>query len=183
MLSFFLFYSFVSPLLLVLVISQSPPALEHVYTNTSSKLPTHNIHNHIVQQDFTENPPFPILEIGLQHILAQIGANATEAGNDSMSGNAHHHIDPAEKIPTQMKDADTQCGPDNPCVDGSCCNSVRDKFLARWNYEQSLIERRKGNADSHLTTADLQLLQHASRTVMLGLCVASIRGIVRRNVR
>ncbi|KAH6699006.1 glycoside hydrolase superfamily [Leptodontidium sp. MPI-SDFR-AT-0119] len=40
-----------------------------------------------------------------------------------MSGESHHHINTAAKIPTQIKEVADQCGPGSPCVDGSCCNS------------------------------------------------------------
>ncbi|KAG4431270.1 hypothetical protein IFR05_013236, partial [Cadophora sp. M221] len=117
MLSFLLLSSFVSSFLLVPVTSHSSAV------NSTSKTPLHNLHNHVVQQDFEEYAPLPILEIGLQHILAQIGANATDAGNESMSGESHHHINTAEKIPTPIIEVVDQCGPSSPCVDGSCCNS------------------------------------------------------------
>ncbi len=77
----------------------------------------------VVQQDFAVAPPFPILEIGLRHILSQIGANATEAGNRSIAASTHQRIQISTANPAQIKDS-AQCGPGSPCADGSCCNTV-----------------------------------------------------------
>ena len=44
-----------------------------------------------------------------------------------MSGNTHHRISTAGKVSAQVKEAVDQCGPGSPCVDGSCCNSVRQR--------------------------------------------------------
>ncbi|KAL2068414.1 hypothetical protein VTL71DRAFT_16512 [Oculimacula yallundae] len=131
MLSFVSFYALVYSVLLFPVLSQSSPA------NTSSEHSSPNTHNHVVQQDFDHHPPFPVLEIGLQHILAQIGANATEAGNESMSGNTHHHIEPVQKIPVQVQDVVDQCGPDVPCIDDSCCNSEGKCGYTPYNCEST----------------------------------------------
>ncbi|CZT05239.1 uncharacterized protein RCO7_05388 [Rhynchosporium graminicola] len=116
MLSFASYGSLLFAFLLVPILSLSS-------INPASKSPSDSTHRHVTQQDHDNHPPFPILEIGLQHILAQIGANATEAGNESMSGTTHHHINPSQKLPTQLVEAVDQCGPGAPCVDGSCCNS------------------------------------------------------------
>ena len=124
MLSTVLLCSFTSSFLL-------PVLTKATSTNTSSKSPTHNLHEYVVQQGLDEFAPLPILEIGLEHILSQIGENATQAGNDSMSGGTHHRIGTAGKVSAQVKGVVDQCGPGVPCVDGSCCNSVRQRFAWR----------------------------------------------------
>ncbi len=88
----------------------------------------------VVQQNLAIAPPVPILNIGLEYILGQIGANATKRGNESMSEppqNAKVAV-PRAMVPQTSKhvplnkrvDGPIQCGTGKPCADGSCCNSV-----------------------------------------------------------
>lgn len=88
--------------------------------------------NAIVQQHWAVGPPLPILEIGLQHILSMTGENATKAENVSITEDASRHSltsPPLSSKFTSLRDQQTpaQCSPTQPCIDGSCCNSVRHK--------------------------------------------------------
>lgn len=165
-----------------------------------SRASPYNIHNHVTHQDFSIAAPFPILEIGLQHILAQIGANATIAGNDSMSGTTRHRIGGPELIQTQQKDVASQCGPGVPCTDGSCCNSVSvgEHWIEIWKGVIDRVERRglvrecegsllmfyrKANADIQTITAGRRRRRDVFRIVTLGLCVAAARWMARRSAR
>lgn len=112
--------------------------------------------NSICQQKLSEAPPFPILDIGLQHMLGQMGANATAAENNTIA-DANHQPHPPDysrfTVPNQKDIA--QCGPNQPCVDGSCCNSVRH---GRRVFTRSKLTRdRKANVDTRTTTASRQL--------------------------
>ncbi|KAF2492808.1 glycoside hydrolase [Lophium mytilinum] len=57
----------------------------------------------ISHQDFSVFPPLPIIDISAGYLLGQSSANATS--------------------PSTLVDGPIQCGPGNPCLDGSCCNS------------------------------------------------------------
>lgn len=87
--------------------------------------------NSIVQQNLTVAPPFPILQIGWQHIQGQIGANATKAENESIAAERNANLQrptrQAEISPytsLEKRDTPAQCSIDTPCIDFSCCNSV-----------------------------------------------------------
>lgn len=69
----------------------------------------------VAQQNPAVIPPFPILQVGLAHMLVQTAENATEAETTSIAV--------SENVAVNEEDALTQCGPNSPCVDGSCCNS------------------------------------------------------------
>jgi hypothetical protein len=77
----------------------------------------------VQQQYFAVQPPLPILEIAYNHIIGQIGENATTAGNVSIN-NDQHHPGFTRITGLRNKDAPAQCSPTKPCADGSCCNSV-----------------------------------------------------------
>lgn len=88
-----------------------------------------------VQQNLALAPPLPILNIGTNYILGQVGANATINGNRSLGippdnvhqGKAHpHRARRTELTPLSKRvvEGPIQCGAGNPCADGSCCNSV-----------------------------------------------------------
>lgn len=71
------------------------------------------------QHNYAVAPPFPILRIGTDYILGQGGAHG--AKNGFLSRRAGY----TRYIPLQKRvDGPIQCGPGNPCADGSCCNSV-----------------------------------------------------------
>lgn len=88
----------------------------------------------VVQQNLAVSPPFPILDVGLEYILGQIGANATANGNASLEESSLHprNFDTGEsylsshtRIPLEKRvEGPIQCGGSQPCADGSCCNSV-----------------------------------------------------------
>ena len=88
----------------------------------------------VVQQNLAVSPPFPILEVGLEYILGQIGANATANGNASLKESskqirksdtrATHIGDHRFASLAKRVEGPIQCGPGQPCADGSCCNSV-----------------------------------------------------------
>lgn len=79
---------------------------------------------HIVQQYFALQPPIPILDIGRKHILGQIGENMTKAEKQSIN-NDHRHPGFSRVTALNQIDTPAQCSRTMPCVDGSCCNSVR----------------------------------------------------------
>ena len=61
--------------------------------------------------------------------MGQIGANATKAENDSLSGIVVERTKSLAPTSLQVRDSAAQCGPSVPCSDGSCCNSVRSSIL------------------------------------------------------
>lgn len=83
-----------------------------------------NVHKAIVQQNLALAPPFPILRVGWEHMVGQIGANATKAENQTIAEMNAQHV-----TLLQERDTPTQCGPGLPCSDGSCCNSVGSRTL------------------------------------------------------
>lgn len=97
--------------------SSSPTPQEHF---EASSIP-------IVQQNVALSPPLPILEIGLQHIMSQIGDNMTQAETEAFK-NDHRHkgVGFSSALPLRQREAPVECSPTKPCVDGSCCNSVSD---------------------------------------------------------
>lgn len=98
------------------------PQISNITNTTNIKTPS--LHNAVAQQNKFIDAPLPIIEIGLQHILSQIGANATKAENQSVAANAERYANVSKAMPLNKRDAPAQCGPDQPCVDASCCNSV-----------------------------------------------------------
>jgi hypothetical protein len=107
--------------ILLLVITTSSHAnlfLPSLVVNT-----TQSVHKAVLHQNLDVAPPFPILEVGLEHIMGQMGANATKAENDSIVGIVLRETSP-KVTSLQVRDVAVQCGPGVPCVDGSCCNSV-----------------------------------------------------------
>jgi hypothetical protein len=83
------------------------------------------VHKAVAHQNLAVAPPFPILEVGWQHIMGQIGANATKAENESIAETNLQHAHASKATSLQVRDTPAQCGPGVPCSDGSCCNSVR----------------------------------------------------------
>lgn len=83
---------------------------------------TQSVHKAVLHQNLDVAPPFPILEVGLEHMMGQMGANATKAENDSIVGIVLRETSP-KVTSLQVRDAVVQCSPGVPCVDGSCCNS------------------------------------------------------------
>lgn len=63
-------------------------------------------------------------------MLGQMGENATEAENTTIAqGLSGPPGSPTRRnvskyVSLNERDIPAQCGPDVPCVDGSCCNSV-----------------------------------------------------------
>lgn len=85
----------------------------------------------VEQQNFSVSAPFPVLEIGFDHIIAQVGVNATRAENDSILAEANGRHSSIVNRPlfsnfstSSSVNKGTECGKGSPCVDGSCCNSV-----------------------------------------------------------
>jgi hypothetical protein len=115
----------------------------------------------VVQQNPVVSPPFPILDIGLEYILGQIGANATTNGNNSVKLSSRHarhfdtratHIYHGKRASLARRvEGPVQCGPAEPCADGSCCNSVRP-FSGCLSWPNRT--ERMGNADSKLIIAN-----------------------------
>jgi hypothetical protein len=83
----------------------------------------------VVQQNLDVAPPFPILLVGLEHMMGQIGAFATKAENVSLSDISLERTKFSKPASLQVQDSAAQCGPGMPCSDGSCCNSVRLSIL------------------------------------------------------
>ncbi|KAI9712955.1 MAG: hypothetical protein M1812_006702 [Candelaria pacifica] len=86
----------------------------------------------VVQQNLEVAPPLPILQIGLDYILGQIGANATVQGNISHAKDVagpNTYVYPRRAgftpyVPLDKRvDGPIQCSASTPCADGSCCNS------------------------------------------------------------
>lgn len=147
-----------------------PPS--HFYYNTTSAFasPRRNV---ISQQDLSLAPPMPILDIGLQHMLGQMGANATRAENVSIAEAKGQPPPEVSKFTlAHQKDAPAECGPGQPCADASCCNSVR---APKPRNRIRLMKNRKASADLNLTIVSLLLQRPVSRTAMLMLCVEWIR--------
>lgn len=135
----------------------------------------------VVQQNLAIAPPVPILNIGLEYILGQIGANATERGNESISEppkNAKVAI-PRAIVPRTSRhmtlnkrvDGPIQCGLGKPCADGSCCNSVSRGCCSE---ENVLIARRTESVASNPTTANQPLRSLVSRIATQKPCVVLI---------
>lgn len=82
-----------------------------------------NVSRGIAHSSYSTIGPFPIVEIGYQHIISQIGSNATAAGNSSLPDSVRQQFAVTKLPPIQELDA-VQCSPSQPCADGSCCNSV-----------------------------------------------------------
>lgn len=62
-------------------------------------------------------------------MMGQIGANATKAENDSLSGIVLERTRSSKPASLQVRDSAAQCSPGVPCSDGSCCNSVCSSIL------------------------------------------------------
>jgi hypothetical protein len=78
----------------------------------------------VAQQNLAAAPPFPILQVGWEHIMGQIGANAITPEDET---NAEKNLQVSQSLkgtPLQARHTSAQCGPGIPCSDGSCCNSV-----------------------------------------------------------
>ncbi|CZR65426.1 related to chitinase [Phialocephala subalpina] len=108
----------VGAIYLLLVVSSSHTAAVHQRASIEPRSSHAVAHN-----SYANSGPFPILDISYKHILSQIGANATAAGNASLPKNIREHFATSKAIPLSKRDAPSQCGPGQPCADGSCCNS------------------------------------------------------------
>lgn len=147
-------------------------------------LPAGNISTHpseaVVQQSLELAPPVPILDIGYVHMLNQDAANATHPKDNIPAG---HHIQSDIVAPALVAASGPTivglCNATSPCVDGSCCNSVGSPNM---RVEMVLIEHRQVSADLLRIIVIPLLLRHASRTVMLMLCVELILCMVSRSV-
>jgi hypothetical protein len=162
------------PILLLLVTSHGM-FLPSLVVNT-----TKSMQKAIVQQNLDIAPPFPILEIGLEHMLGQIGVNATTAENNSMAGIVLLRAKSSKPSSLQIRDTTAQCGPGMPCSDGSCCNSVSESLLLR-RQAMLTMEHRKENVDSRHTIASTRPPQPASPTATQRPCAVSILSMERRN--
>ncbi|TVY34581.1 Chitotriosidase [Lachnellula subtilissima] len=124
-----------------------PPS--HFYNTTSAFIsPRKNV---ISQQDLSLAPPIPILDIGLQHMLGQMGANATRAENVS-NAEADGRPPPPEVSKFTLlyqKNAPAECGPGQPCADQSCCNSEGKCGFKPYNCVSSAATTCISNCDAH----------------------------------
>ncbi|TVY92833.1 Chitotriosidase [Lachnellula willkommii] len=124
----------------------------HSYNTTSAfASPRRNV---ISQQDLSLTPPIPILDIGLQHMLGQMGANATRAENVSMAEAKGQppppEVSPVSKFtPPHQNDAPAECGPGQPCADASCCNSEGKCGFKPYNCISSTATTCISNCDAH----------------------------------
>lgn len=101
---------------------------------SSRRYPSQALKHAAVQQNLALAPPLPILNIGMDYILGQIGADATIKGNRSLSYSENNTQQRSNRKPHSRRtklatlskrvDGPIQCGAGNPCADGSCCNSV-----------------------------------------------------------
>jgi len=81
----------------------------------------------VEHQDLDLAPPFPILEIGLQHILGQIGENSSKAENESIIQvpgfqglRPRPSLKPAPTsitMPLNQKVGSAQCSATMPCLE------------------------------------------------------------------
>jgi hypothetical protein len=81
------------------------------------------VNNSVTQQDIAVSPPLPILQIGLEHILAQININTSTTGTETPTARIAIYAN-SDVEPLNTRDNLAACGPSQPCIDGSCCNSV-----------------------------------------------------------
>lgn len=118
MLSLFFMLCF-GAIYLLLLISSSHTAAVHQRSSNSPRSG-----HAVAHSNYITSGPLPILDIGYRHILGQIGANATAAGNASLPKNIRENFATSKVTPLSKRNAPAQCGPAQPCSDGSCCNSV-----------------------------------------------------------
>jgi len=101
--------------------------VDHITTNLTAA-----VNNSVTQQDIAVSPPLPILQIGLEHILAQININTSTPGTAPPTARtAIYATSEVEALDT--RDTLAACGPSQPCIDGSCCNSVSGDGLSEVN--------------------------------------------------
>ncbi|TVY58669.1 Chitotriosidase-1 [Lachnellula cervina] len=92
----------------------------------------------------------PILDIGLQHMLGQMGANATRAENVSIAEAKGQPPPEVSKFTlAHQKDAPAECGPGQPCTDASCCNSEGKCGFKPYNCVSSTATTCISNCDAH----------------------------------
>lgn len=125
---------------------------------------SHPLNSQVAQANYNIAPPFPILEIASKYVLSQMGVNTSKAQNDSIIAIAENatfvsSIPNTPKVTAQCgisfsceatsttyqnqtsevdhlhkRDSPVQCGPGQPCIDGSCCNTVCFPFKIPFSY-------------------------------------------------
>ncbi|CAG8962203.1 hypothetical protein HYFRA_00005255 [Hymenoscyphus fraxineus] len=121
--------------------------------NTSSPVPQKKfgaIPNSIAQQNVARQPTLPILEIGLNHIISQIGDNMTQAATEAFK-NDHRHpsVGFSRFLPLHQRESPAACSPTTPCVDGSCCNSEGKCGFTPYHCTKTAATRCISNCDAH----------------------------------
>jgi hypothetical protein len=149
-------------LTLVLATGANAFSLSELITTNFS----HPYQKAIAQQNPAVIPPFPILQVGLDHILGQMGENATEAENATIAQGLSGTRDVSRSIALNKRDTPAQCGPNSPCIDGSCCNSVCCAAAPCLRSASSDISRRLGRK---VRLHGLQLQQHGCDNVHIQL--------------
>ena len=110
-------------------LSQSTP-LEP--TSTSFQVYNTDVLDPPVPAEPANAPPIPIIALSEQYILGQINGSIVVPHNISTPTNTtvHRREQPAVSewmrsplLKRQVVEGPIQCGPGNPCKDGSCCNT------------------------------------------------------------
>jgi len=85
----------------------------------------HHTHVAVGQQNPTIAPALPVLGIGLSYILGQTG-NGSLSARPQITKSIDNTGKMREKrqVGTEGSNGPIQCTEDDPCADGSCCNSV-----------------------------------------------------------
>lgn len=107
------------------------------------KINTTTVKNNVTQQNLAASPPFPILEIGLEHIMGQWGANATAAENATLP-----MVKSSKFAMLKNLDAPAQCSPSSPCADASCCNSEGKCGFTPYNCKNTAATTCISNCDA-----------------------------------
>jgi hypothetical protein len=110
--------------------------------------------NSLSQQNLAVAPPFPILQVALDHVLGQWGENATEAENAtiaeglSATAGSTRRSDLSKFVSLRERDAPAQCSPTSPCADGSCCNSEGKCGFTPYNCKNTAATTCISNCDA-----------------------------------
>jgi chitinase len=128
-----------------------------IYAFSLSELITANITHtsaSVSQQNLAVAPPFPILQVALEHILSQWGENATEAENATIAAalsatpRLTRRSDLSTFVSLRERDAAAQCSPTSPCADESCCNSEGKCGFTPYNCKNTATTTCISNCDA-----------------------------------
>ena len=140
--------SFIVCLLLRITLTHAVSLSQLITINTT------HAGNSLSQQDLAVAPPFPILQVALNHILGQSGENATEAENATIAKalnattGSTRRSDLSTLVSLRERDAPAQCSPTSPCVDESCCNSQGKCGFTPYNCKNTAATTCISNCDA-----------------------------------